>query len=79
MQLLDFLLKAIEYSVYGYFAISSLYVFVFSVAGNFYKRRRREASITKNKIATQLVEIPIEIRWRTSTVEGPRQALGHPN
>ncbi len=51
MQLLDFLLKAIEYSVYGYFAISSLYVFVFSVAGNFYKRRRREASITKNKIA----------------------------
>jgi len=51
MQLLDFLLKTIEYSVYGYFAISSLYVFVFSVAGNFYKRRRREASITKNKIA----------------------------
>ncbi|GAA4811395.1 glycosyltransferase family 2 protein [Litoribaculum gwangyangense] len=51
MQLLDFLLKAIEYSVYGYFAISSLYVFVFSVAGNFYKRRRREGSITKNKIA----------------------------
>jgi cellulose synthase/poly-beta-1,6-N-acetylglucosamine synthase-like glycosyltransferase len=51
MQVLDYILKGIEYTVYGYFALSCLYIFVFSVAGNFYKKRQKSASKRHNKIA----------------------------
>lgn len=51
MQILENILKTIEYTVFGYFAISSLYIFVFSVAGKFYKRRKSPVSIKQNRIA----------------------------
>lgn len=51
MQVLDFILKGIEYTVYGYFSLSCFYIFVFSVAGNFYKKRQKSVSKRNNKIA----------------------------
>ena len=51
MQPQEFLIKIIEYAVFGYFAISCSYIFVFAVAGNFYKKRKSPTSVVKNKMA----------------------------
>ena len=45
------LLKLVEYTVFGYMAISCLYIFVFSVAGLFYRRRHSAVGMNQNKIA----------------------------
>lgn len=51
MQAIEFFLKGIEYSVYLYFTLSSLYVLVFSIAGHGYKKNRGVAAKTQGKIA----------------------------
>jgi cellulose synthase/poly-beta-1,6-N-acetylglucosamine synthase-like glycosyltransferase len=51
IQLLEYLVKAIEYTVFGYFAISCVYIFVFAMAGHFYKKRKARKSNFQNKIA----------------------------
>jgi cellulose synthase/poly-beta-1,6-N-acetylglucosamine synthase-like glycosyltransferase len=51
MQITDYLLKGIEYILLGYFAMASIYVFVFSIAGHFYKKRRKPNSKNQNRIA----------------------------
>ena len=51
MQATEYLLKAIEYSVYGYFAMASLYIFVFAFAGHFYKNQQYPFSKVQHKIA----------------------------
>ena len=51
MQIVEFILKAIEYSLYGYFTMASLYVLVFALAGHFYKKQKDVSSKLENKIA----------------------------
>jgi len=51
MQITDYLIKGIEYLLLGYFAMASLYVFVFSIAGHFYKKRRSPNSKNLKRIA----------------------------
>lgn len=51
MQLIEYILKGIEYSLFGYFTMSSLYIFVFAFAGHFYKKRRTSNSKVHDKIA----------------------------
>ncbi|OIQ30367.1 MAG: hypothetical protein BM564_03090 [Bacteroidetes bacterium MedPE-SWsnd-G2] len=51
MQILENILKTFEYTVFAYFAISSLYIFIFSFAGKFYKKRKSLESIKQNRIA----------------------------
>ena len=51
MKILDYIIIGIEYLLFGYFALSSVYIFVFSVAGNFYKKRRTSSKKNQNKIA----------------------------
>ena len=51
MQIMEFILKAIEYSLYGYFTMASLYILVFALAGHFYKKQKDVTSKLKNKIA----------------------------
>ena len=51
MQTLEYILKGIEYSVFGYFSMSCLYIFVFAVAGHFYKKREVVENGIENKMA----------------------------
>lgn len=51
MQIMEFILKAIEYSLYGYFTMASLYILVFALAGHFYKKQKVDTSKLENKIA----------------------------
>ena len=51
MQLIEYILKGIEYSLFGYFTMSSLYIFVFAFAGHFYEKRRTSKSKVHDKIA----------------------------
>lgn len=51
MQAIEYILKGIEYSVYGYFAMASVYIFVFALAGHFYKKQRSTPSKVQSKIA----------------------------
>lgn len=51
MQTLEFILKATEYGLYGYFTIASLYIFVFAFAGHFYKKQRSISSKVQGKVA----------------------------
>ena len=51
MQTVEYILKGIEYMVYGYFAMSSIYILVFAFAGHFYKKQRSTPSKTQSKIA----------------------------
>lgn len=51
MQAIEYFLKVVEYSVYGYFLMASLYVFVFALAGHFYKKRNSNTSKFQSKIA----------------------------
>lgn len=51
MQILEFILKAIEYSLYGYFTMASLYIFVFAFAGHFYKKQRNISRKVQGKVA----------------------------
>ena len=51
MQAIEYILIAIEYSVFGYFTISSLYIFVFALAGHFYKKQRNISKKLQSKIA----------------------------
>lgn len=55
MQTLENILKGIEYSIYLYLALSSLYVLVFAIAGHFYKKNR---SFTAKKQSKMAVLIP---------------------
>ena len=41
----------IEYLIFGYFVMSGLYILIFSIAGNFYKKRRTPIQRNQNKIA----------------------------
>ena len=47
----EYIIIGIEYLIFGYFAMSGLYIFVFSVAGNFYKKRRTPINKVQYKIA----------------------------
>ena len=47
----EYIIIGIEYLLYGYFAISSFYIFIFAFAGHFYKKRRGAKSKTQNRIA----------------------------
>jgi len=51
MQAIEYILKGIEYSIYGYFAMSCLYVFVFATAGHLYKKQRSLSTKIQSKIA----------------------------
>ncbi len=51
MQAIESILKAIEYIIYGYFIMASLYIFVFAFAGHFYKKQRSHFSTVQSKIA----------------------------
>jgi cellulose synthase/poly-beta-1,6-N-acetylglucosamine synthase-like glycosyltransferase len=51
MQAIEYILKGVEYSIYGYFTMSCLYVFVFAIAGHFYIKKRSVSSKTQSKIA----------------------------
>lgn len=51
MQIIEYILKAIEYSLFVYIAMSSIYIFVFAVAGHFYKKRENDKTNFENKIA----------------------------
>jgi cellulose synthase/poly-beta-1,6-N-acetylglucosamine synthase-like glycosyltransferase len=51
MQAIEYILKGIEYGIYGYFTMSCLYVFVFAIAGHLYKKQRSLSSKTQSKIA----------------------------
>ena len=51
MQAIEYILKGIEYGVYGYFAMASAYIFVFALAGHFYKKQRSIPSKLQSKIA----------------------------
>jgi len=51
MSVQEYIIIGIEYLIFGYFAMSSLYIFVFSIAGNFYKTRRVPINKNHNKIA----------------------------
>jgi cellulose synthase/poly-beta-1,6-N-acetylglucosamine synthase-like glycosyltransferase len=51
MQGIEYILKGIEYSVYGYFAMASVYIFVFALAGHLYKKQRSIPSKPQSKIA----------------------------
>ena len=51
MQVIENILKGIEYSVYLYFTMSCLYVLVFAIAGHFYKKNRGAAAKTQSKFA----------------------------
>ena len=51
MQAIESILKAIEYSLYGYFTMASLYIFVFAFAGHFYKKQRSHFSTVQSKMA----------------------------
>lgn len=51
MLVIETILKGIEYSLYGYFTMSCLYVLVFSLAGHFYKKRRTASDNAQSKIA----------------------------
>ena len=47
----EYIIIGIEYLIFGYSAMSGLYIFVFSVAGNFYKKRRTTINKVQHKIA----------------------------
>lgn len=51
MQAIESILKAIEYIIYGYFIMASLYIFVFAFAGHFYKKQRSHFSTVQSKMA----------------------------
>ena len=51
MQIIEYILKATEYSLFVYIAMSSIYIFVFAVAGHFYKKRENDKTNFENKIA----------------------------
>lgn len=51
MNALDYILKGLEYSAYAYFAMASLYIFIFALAGHFYKKQRSNPSSTQSRIA----------------------------
>lgn len=51
MQILEYLLKVIEYSLYGYFTVSTLYIFTFAFAGHFYKKQLKKLNKVQHKIA----------------------------
>ena len=51
MQIIEFIIKAIEYSIYGYFTMASLYILVFALAGHFYKKQKDVSNKLENKIA----------------------------
>ena len=51
MQAIESILKAIEYIMYGYFIMASLYIFVFAFAGHFYKKQRSHFSTVQSKMA----------------------------
>jgi cellulose synthase/poly-beta-1,6-N-acetylglucosamine synthase-like glycosyltransferase len=46
----EYIIIGIEYLIFGYIAISGLYIFVFSDAENFYKKRRTPVKKNQNKI-----------------------------
>jgi cellulose synthase/poly-beta-1,6-N-acetylglucosamine synthase-like glycosyltransferase len=51
MSVQEYIIIGIEYLIFGYFAMSGLYIFIFSVAGNFYKKRLTPIIKDQNKIA----------------------------
>lgn len=51
MQPIEYILKGIEYSIYGYFTMSCLYIFVFAIAGHLYKKQRSLSTKIQSKIA----------------------------
>jgi cellulose synthase/poly-beta-1,6-N-acetylglucosamine synthase-like glycosyltransferase len=51
MNAINHILQGLEYSVYFYFAMASLYIFIFALAGHFYKKHRSNPSNTQSKIA----------------------------
>lgn len=55
MEVLDYLLIAIEFVIYSYFTLSSLYIFGFALAGHFYKKQTTK---TDNKLSKIAVLIP---------------------
>tara|TARA_R110000787_G_scaffold280945_7_gene391992 strand:- start:6861 stop:8069 length:1209 start_codon:yes stop_codon:yes gene_type:complete len=51
MKVIEYILKGIEYSVYGYFTMASVYILVFALAGHFYKKQRSIPSKLQRKIS----------------------------
>jgi cellulose synthase/poly-beta-1,6-N-acetylglucosamine synthase-like glycosyltransferase len=51
MVALEYLILSIEYLLFGYFAMSGVYIFIFAVAGHFYKKRQKPLTTNLNKIA----------------------------
>ncbi len=51
MQTIEYILTIIEYSVFVYIAMSCMYIFVFALAGHFYKKREDDKTKVENKIA----------------------------
>ena len=47
----EYITMGIEYLIIGYFIMSGLYILIFSIAGNFYKKRRTPLKRNENKIA----------------------------
>jgi cellulose synthase/poly-beta-1,6-N-acetylglucosamine synthase-like glycosyltransferase len=48
---LEYITMGIEYLIFGYFVMSGLYILIFSIAGNYYKKRRTPRQRNQNKIA----------------------------
>ena len=71
MQVIEFILKATEYIMYGYFIMASLYIFVFAFAGHFYKKQRSHFSTVQSKI---VVLIP-SYKEDTVIIEVAKSAL----
>jgi len=71
MQVIESILKAIEYIMYGYFIMASLYIFVFAFAGHFYKKQRSHFSTVQSKI---VVLIP-SYKEDTVIIEVAKSAL----
>jgi len=51
MQAIEYILKGIEYMIYGYFTFSCLYIFVFAASGHIYKKSRSFSTKTQRKMA----------------------------
>jgi cellulose synthase/poly-beta-1,6-N-acetylglucosamine synthase-like glycosyltransferase len=73
MQIIEYLLKGFEFGLFGYFAMSCLYISVFAVAGHFYKKRQTAYNLPQNRIA---VLIPA-YKEDTVIVEVSKSALHH--
>ncbi len=51
MLALDLIIKGIEYVIVGYFLMSGMYILIFSIAGNFYRKRQAPVKKYQHKIA----------------------------